>query len=521
MLRGLLFAMLSSILLALAFPRFDLSFLVWVALVPLLLITISKGAKHSFLLSFINGGVFFLIIFYWILDIAGYTALHHAILAVYLGLYFAFFGMMTSAISRSLGPSIGLLTAPFIWVALEYIRSNMSFMALPWGLLAHSQYENLPVIQIASITGMYGISFLIVLVNAGITALLHPVFYRAKAKSLHSVPSFHNRMMVVGICAVCLIGFLFYGYLNLSRPLGGDAVKVSLVQGNIEQTKKWDRKQAKLIMQKYADLTLQASKDKPLLIVWPETATPDSINKSPTIYKDMVQLALKAKSYLLFGSARRQKFREHRSKESKYANSAFLINVADGKIDKQRYDKIRLFPFGEYLPYKDTIPWAAINVPGRRGYVPGKEFTVFKLSNYLFAVTICWENIFPQQPRQFVKRGAQFIVNITNEAWFGKSAAPYQFLSMNVFRAVENRVPLIRCANTGISCFIDQYGRVFDRIRDDQGHDIFVEGTLTRNIQIAPWKTFYTTYGDIFVYLSIFLSVLVLIYSLLKYKKNV
>jgi apolipoprotein N-acyltransferase len=185
-------------------------------------------------------------------------------------------------------------------------------------------------------------------------------------------------------------------------------------------------------------------------------------------------------------------------------------------VKNQRYDKIRLFPFGEYLPFKKTIAWALINVRESGNYIPGKEFTVFELPTLRFGVTICWENIFPDLFRQFVRRGAQFMVNITNEARFGKTAAPYQLASISVFRAVENRVFVIRCANTGVSCIIDPYGRIVDRVKDQQGQDIFIRGVISGWVIPLESKTIYTRCGDGFVWVAIFGSVLFLSVSSVK-----
>ena len=168
------------------------------------------------------------------------------------------------------------------------------------------------------------------------------------------------------------------------------------------------------------------------------------------------------------------------------------------------------------MPLKETIPWSAINVPDVPGTVPGKEFTIFSLPGLRFGVTICWENIFPDLFRQFVKAGAQFMINITNEAWFGETAAPYQFVSMSVMRAVENRVYVVRCANTGVSCFIDPYGRVVDRVKNSMGKDIFVRGILTGSVIPQESKTFYTQYGDWIVWLSFLCSAVFLVVALLK-----
>ena len=170
---------LSGTMLFLGFPPFDLSFLPWLGLVPLFLVLAGKGLKQSFVLSLVCGFVFFLGIFHWILVFPGLTLFHQVILRFYLGIYFVLFGLLFSLIARRRGLMIALFASPFIWVALEYIRANMGFLSLPWGLLAHSQYTNPMVIQISSLTGTYGVTFLIVLVNAALAGLVLYLLYSA------------------------------------------------------------------------------------------------------------------------------------------------------------------------------------------------------------------------------------------------------------------------------------------------------------------------------------------------------
>jgi apolipoprotein N-acyltransferase len=175
-----------------------------------------------------------------------------------------------------------------------------------------------------------------------------------------------------------------------------------------------------------------------------------------------------------------------------------------------KHHKIRLLPFAEHLPYRDVFPWPARLVAKAGPYIPGEEYTLLPLQGRRFGVLICWESIFPDLVRRFVKGGADFMVNIANEAWFGKTAAPYQFVAMNVFRAVENRITIVRSANTGISCFIDPYGRILGRVTN-HGTDIFVEGYHTQEIPLLHQHTFYTHYGDIFVYLNIVTAISMLL----------
>ena len=383
----------------------------------------------------------------------------------------------------------------------------MGFLAFPIASLSHSQYQASSIIQISSITGSYGVTFLIVLVNSALAALLVTLFDQSKYSILtdRSVISARAAVCIAGAAAVLICSSWIYAKRVLARPLIGRDIRISLVQGNIEQNKKWDPRYAKYIMQTYADLTMQVSKENPTLIIWPEAATPRSINLDKRVYRGVKEIQKKSGTYLLFGSSSHQKFRMGQNLRVQLHNSAFLMGPED-QSKLQRYDKIRLLPFGEYLPYKDRVPWSWINIPKLADYVRGKEYTVFEFNGLRFGVNICWEVGFPELNRQFVKNGAQFMVNLTNMAWFGKSAAPYQMLTASVFRAVENRVFMVRCSNTGISCFIDPYGRIVSRVKNKNGEDIFVRGVLTDTVIPMDSRTIYTRYGEWFVWLSIIIS---------------
>jgi apolipoprotein N-acyltransferase len=384
-------------------------------------------------------------------------------------------------------------------------------------LLAHSQYRHPALIQIADLAGVPGISFMIVTVNSAVTAAIYFLLNRLK-----TVQKFENRAfsrqaaaVIIGAGAFLFLVSWLYGRIILSQPLEGQQVKIAVVQGNIPQSKKWDRRYATTIMSTYTELSAEASQHKPDLILWPETATPASIGEDYGIYLQVKQIAQNAKAPLLLGSSERQKISEKEpsttSSERKYLNSAFLVRSKRVKEKIQRYDKIRLLPFGEYMPLKEKISWSYFRIPQVKGFVAGKDYKIFELPGFRFGVTICWENIFPDIVRHFVKSGAQFIVNITNEAWFGKTAAPYQFLSMSVFRAIENRVFVVRCTNTGISCFIDPCGRVLDVVTDKNGKDIFISGVLSQSVMLQSSKTAYTRYGDFFAWFCLIFAPLILL----------
>jgi apolipoprotein N-acyltransferase len=511
---------LSGALLVLPFPRYDVSWLVWVGLVPLLMAISGRSVRLGFFSSYVCGVVFFCGVFSWAFAIPGYKLVHQAMLAFYASFYFAFFGLIFTHIAKRSSVTYAHLAAPFIWTGLEYMRSNFAFLALPWPLLAHSQYQHPLIIQFAAITGAYGVSFLIVLVNSAIAAMLLPLTFRPGQNRLTDNQMITNkgRNVLAGLAAILVALALLYGSVALSEPLSGKKIKLSVLQGNIDKAKKdtalnHDRH----ILQRYSELTRQASGDKPALIVWPEAATPGFILRNMTAFSKIMSIVREVKIPFLIGSSEFSKFAKDPAVFGKNGNTAVFISP-EGKVLGQ-YLKIRLLPFAEYLPYEGAFEWPDWVIPkkSRNWEHPGKEFTLFNLDGARFGTIICWENAFPDLFRQFVKNGANFMLNITNEGWFGETAAPYQFLAMCVFRSVENRISMARAANTGISCFIDPYGRITGRVWNNN-KDIFVDGYLTREIQLSEQKTFYTNYGEIFVYLTLAMSALFIGLSFLKVK---
>ena len=514
-LKDIILIIISSFLLVISFPRYDLGAFAWVSLAPFFLVITRKSPIYAFILSTMFGIFFFTGIFQWILVIRNYTLLHHALLAIYLGLYFGLFGLIFSFICLRRGVALALFATPFIWVSLEYLRSNLSFLALPWGLLGHSQYQHPLVIQIAALVGTYGVSFLIVMVNSAIVSLTYPFFRRLTAFGqyrdiiINQKPS--KSLMI--IAALLTTFTLIYGYVITSRPIIGKRIRISAVQGNIKQSKKFDPRYADEIMRLYTSMTREAAKNRPNLIIWPETATPGSVNRNSGLYSELKTLVNETSVPVLTGSAEYQKFEKAEDNENGYFNSAVLFEQEPETEKPQRYNKIRLFPFGEYLPYKGFIPWSMLNVPELGHYIPGEIFTVFHLPDFSFGATICWENIFADLVRRFVRQGAEVIINITNEGHFGKTAAPYQLAAISVFRAVENRIFVIRCGNTGISCIIDPYGRIINRVKNDQGEDIFIRGVLNGWVVPMQTKTFYTEFGELAVWIGFLGAFIIILFS--------
>jgi apolipoprotein N-acyltransferase len=513
---------LSGALLVLAFPRHDLTWLVWVGLVPLFLAISGRSPKFGFFISYVCGIVFYAGVFAWAFEIPGYRVHHHAILAICFGAFFAVFGLVFNSIAKRWALTTAYLTAPFVWVSIEYLKCNLFFLALPWPLLAHSQYQHPLIIQFASITGAYGVSFLIVMINSALAIILLPLVCRQKNNGFaqNQLVSNTGRNTVIGLAALLSALAILYGDATLERPLSEKTIKLSVLQGNIDQEMKRNpRKHAAPIMQRYVELTRQAAEAQPDLIVWPEASTPGLVLKHLGLHSQLRRLIREVKTHLLVGSSEFPKFDKALQKRGKAGNTALFFSP-EGKVLAQHL-KTRLLPFGEYIPYEDTFPWPEFIVPNQNQNweIPGREYTLFELDTARFGVIICWENAFPALVRQFVKEGANLMINITNEGWFGDSAAPYQFLAMSVFRSVENRVSMARAANTGISCFIDPYGRVTDRVWSNN-KDIYVSGYLTRDIILSEKKTFYTRYGDVFTYLSILITAVAVALCFRKDKKQ-
>jgi apolipoprotein N-acyltransferase len=505
---------LSGVLLFLAFPDYEFHWLAWVALVPFLLTIRGRKAWHAFLIGGFTGLVFFVGMATWILRSPDVTKGAGILFYIYASFYFSFFSLFLNLILRKRLPL--LLTAPPLWVAFEYLRCNASFLSLPWALLGHSQYTNISLIQMTSFTGVYGVSFIIVLANAAIADLL--THWRDKrGQRLPPGPSGLNHSSYYrGLLVFTIILALWVvGWVSLHQHPYGKTLSVAVVQGNIPQEIKWKREYREQILTKYENLSEEASKSKPQLIIWPEASTPGFILSDHSLLQRMASMVRRMNTYLLAGSAEYPKFGK-RQIRLKSGNTALFFSL-EGKILGQ-YLKIRLVPFGEYVPLEHVIQWPEFIVAkGTNSNVAGTEYKIFGLRGISFGTLICWETIFPDLPRRFVKEGAEFLVNISNEAWFGKNCFPYQFLSISVFRAVENRVNLVRATNTGVSCFIDPYGRVTDRVMNG-GEDIFIAGTSRKEICISPPGTFYTRHGDVFAYGCTAFAIVLSVWSLLRKK---
>lgn len=485
--RGVL-AIASGILIALSFPNPGLSFLAWVALIPLMIALEESSPREAFRIGLTCGITAYACILYWLnIVFTQYGHLPWSVsIPVYLllVLWLALFYALSTFIAR-LGELAGIkaaFTLPVAWVAFDFIRSFL-FSGFAWAMLGHSQFRTLSLIQIADLAGVYGITLLIVLANI--------VLHRAlRAVSGAGVPYPVKSALTL---LFLLLGTLFYGFssLNGSDSITEKPLRVALIQGNIPQDVKWSPEFRQQTLDTYERLTREASKGGVDLIVWPESAVPFFFQDEPLQAERIRALARELHACLLFGSPAH----ELRNGRSTYLNSAFMVSPRGETVG--RADKLHLVPFGEYVPLGGILTFINKIVVGIGDFAPGEHAVTLDTGSTKLGVQVCYEVIFPELARQYVRAGARVLVAITNDAWFGRSSAPYQHLAISAFRAVETRTPLIRAANTGVTAIVDQNGY----IRTMTG--LFVEGYRTGEVQPGSGRSLYLTIGDLPAWLCV------------------
>ncbi len=551
--KNMLLAGLSGLMLTASFSPINLDWMAWISLLPLLISIEGKSRSDAFKIGLIAGIFHYLTLIYWIVTVIsrygnislGLSLSALLLLSFYLSLYLAFFALLVVNVKKS---SLYSFWGACIWVALEYARSHI-MTGFPWCLLGYSQFSRLPLIQISDITGVYGLSFVIVWVNFVIYNL---VFLTIK-KTISTYTTVHKpqatifdhkkhngqqktgpprsrrrrfsetavlsefrksgrwwaengyavRIIAIEIILTSLvIGFiLFYGHNKLKENTknNGKDLRVVIVQGNIDQSIKWNLDFQEKTVSIYRKLSIESADFEPQLIIWPETALPYYFQDTSQLSKEVFEVAKITHSNILFGSPGYVKYKD----TMVYYNRAYIIS-ANKVFDY--YDKVHLVPFGEYVPLKKYIPFVHRVVPAAGDFSGGKEVKPLHSPDLTIGSLICFEAIFPDISRKLAIKGAELLVNLTNDAWFGRTSAPYQHLSMAVFRCVENGLPMVRAANTGISAFILANGKIVDK------SELFVRGTLQRKIQLKQKKTFYSQLGDIFAILIIIITIIKLLW---------
>lgn len=388
----------------------------------------------------------------------------------YLALFTTVFGGLAALSCRWAGPQ-AVVATPVLWVGCELAR-NYPWGGFPWCLLGYSQVGVLPVVQLASVTGIYGVSLLLVLVNAVIAyALTGPG---------------RKRVLSAGFPVAVLLGLvLTFGFRELRTPLPEPSFPVAAVQGNVLQENKWEPDHAVRIFARHIELSWRGVERGARLIVWPESSTPFHFDGTPRLAEHMKRFAREAQVYLLFGSDDY----EQDAEGYRAYNGAKLI-TPKGDIHL-RYRKNILVPFGEYVPNQELFFFAEKLTDGVSDFSPGQEVLVADVEDGKLGVFICYEAIFTELVRQFVGKGAGLLVNVTNDAWFGRSSAPYQHLEMAIARAVETRRYLVRAANTGITAIVDPYGRILAR------SELFVPDVVFGKVSFRNDETLFVRYGNV------------------------
>lgn len=496
-------ALLTGILLVLAFPPVDFSGLVWVALTPLIwAIWFStpwrkKEPLRIFLLGYAAGAVYFLGCFHWIMMVTGPGWL---LLGLFLGLYPAFWALFTGLVARPretdpekpvwLKSGANLRAALLMaaaWVALEWLR-GIIFSGFGWNGLGIALHNNVALIQICDITGVGGLSFILVMVNAMIVLTIKRLRLEL---GRHRLRPHYDFSLTVAIVAI-VFG---YGVRQLfAPPKPAESLTIAAIQTNVPVNEKRDLENEERILQLHIDLSTQATALNPDLLIWPEAATPQPLFNDQRNWDVVKALAEKFPGDFMLGTV------YFESSGAAY-NSAVLLT--EGSKKAQIYNKIHLVPFGEYVPLRESFPLLAWIVGD---LVPedfnfGREFTVLQMQNkpIKIAPLICFEDTLGDLTRQFVKRGAQLLVNVTNDGWFLQSAGSLQHLRQAIFRCAETKVPMVRAANTGITCTVDGFGRIQKTLTDEHG-STFLQGFLIAPVDVpkkAP-STIYTRYGELF-----------------------
>jgi len=503
----------SGFLLTLSFPNFDISWLAWFAFVPLFVSLRNLSLKNSFYLGLFAGLVHYLSLVYWLahtMSTYGHLPFYVSIpilllLSFYLALYIALFSTAVTRLCPS--PLFLLFIPPLIWVSLEYIRSFL-FTGFPWELVGYTQFNMLHIIQISDLLGVYGVSFCIVLSNA-----VAFVIYLCLMGKDWQEKRVQTKLAAGAMAAFVVIfgAIWFYGKWRINDihelAVMSKSSKITIVQGNIDQAKKWEPALQKSSTIKYIHLSSLSKDLQPDLVVWPETATPFYFMHDTELSKLVLTGIHEIGTDFLIGSPAFTL----KSDKIEYYNSAFLVDAA-GNVNG-RYDKTHLVPFGEYVPMKKWLPFVNKMVEGVGDFDTGEKGQTIKWQNSSIGILICYEIIFPALSRAMVQNNASLLVNITNDAWYGKSSAPYQHFSMSVFRAVENRRSIIRAANTGISGFIDPSGSVIETTQ------IFEDSVITQKVPILQVETLYSRYGDVFAMACLGWSVFFILLRLLKLRK--
>ncbi len=479
----LLLSLLSGIMLTAGLPKLEWHWMAWVALVPLFMALQGKTGREAFRLGYVCGLAHFLSTLYWIQYVIEHYGNLPSFLAVgalllvcaYLALYPAVFAWAASRLETM--PALWALALPAVWVALEFVRGH-ALTGFPWGNLGYTQSPFLLLVQTADVAGVYGVGWLVAFGNT----------------VLWSVMTRRVNWWVAALFGASFVLFVGYGHQRLQAV---EALQVravpwhaSVVQGNIDQSRKWDPAFQQETLRRYRDLSVQAARQQPApdVLVWPETATPFFYGVDEKLTLQVNDILAEVGRPVILGSPAITRV----AGVPKLQNRAYLANPKGEILGS--YAKQHLVPFGEYVPLQKLLFFIKRLVQAAGDFVPGTTSSPLTLGDRAFGILICYEGVFPELARQTALQGADVLVNITNDAWYGRTSAPFQLLRMSGWRAVECRLPLLRAANTGISTLYDAAGRSCGTV------PLFETGQLTCEVRSFRQTTLYTRYGDWFAW---------------------
>ena len=481
-------ALVSGALLALSFPRYGHPAVAWIALVPLIVALAQK--RHpplkAFLLGLTTGFIYFAGTLYWtgtvIRTFGGIplpaAALGVVLLALYQGFFPALFALISSRLIARAGLAAILLSSA-AWVATEFFR-GVVFGGFPWVLLGDSQVTVLPVAQLASVLGVYGVSALVAFINASIAYAM--------------LTNGRRRAASLAAAVVVLIGTAAWGTTRIAdaslTTSSGTPIRVGLIQANIAQEDKWKAGEARRIFTTYIAMTRDAVARGAEYVIWPESATPFMFENDPVGQEALRALAREVHVPILFGSDQAVT----RPEPALY-NAAFLV-TPEGSTAAV-YRKIHLVPWGEFIPLKRLLFFVSPLVDSFTDFSPGTEMVLLPVGSHLASTAICYEVVYPSLIRQAVQAGSELLTTITNDAWYGHSSAPYQHFALASMRAIEQGRYLARAANTGISGVVDPYGRI---VRQS---GIFEQTALVEQVRFLKVRTVYSRIGDAIAYIAI------------------
>ncbi len=493
--------LLSGLLFSLCLPPFNhelnlllapFPFLGFAVLIPLLAFSVQKPFKRAIVHTYLFSVTAALSQFYWIGFVTA-DGLWHMILiglaftSAIIGLFYLAAGLLFRFVYKRL-PRMYILVFPALWVLIDYSRS-IGDISFPWAFLGYSLMPVIPLAQVASFSGVWGLTFLIVLGNMLVWELA--VSYRINRNQ-------SQKWLHLCIFAVFLVIVGFAGWMRTREKITGESFNVSLLQTNIDQFN-WGNRSLDTAFTITESMVYRASEKKPDLIIAPESALLCYLSRRPNLKSRVISWADSLGIPIILGALHWDKSPEGSIYDYFVYNSAFLVDPV--KKDLLPYHKIKLVPFSEAIPFEGKFPILSRVNLGEADFKRGLESTIYNLNGNLKAAPfICYEIIFPGFVQKRVKQGADMIVTITNDGWFGKSSGPFHHATMARMRAVENGVPMVRCANSGISMLVDQYGHVLQKT------GLYQRTILSGSVVPVKKETFYSRWGDWFIILCLLIT---------------